>query len=1074
MTMDRAKLTAVVLSYNRAEIIGTCLRALSFADEVLVVDKSSSDGATSIAAGLADRIISVPWSPTVEESRAYAVSECTHDWILYLDDDECLSVEAARFIEHELEAPRADIYLLPSRHYILGVHDERAYYWPEHQPRFFRRDAIAFTPTVHDGVSFRSERVFLVPIESRVCLHHLSHRDVAQWLDKTNRYTSQPDRDRVADECQSLAEFAHARLDHWMGRSGGEGTGYTAAVALLRTIYDLVDRLKTWEGEQGLGSDDAFSEICRALEIEYALKLKPPRCRNTEVVGTANRLALETDPASREIEALREALYRARGALESLREDTRREAEILRGVLGQEQASARRRESELRGQVRELAGKLERIESSTVWRSIEPVRRFADRNPRVFGHVRRAVRLAGRAARVTRGRVQPAGIIDPAPQLDRQPLMVQAFVPANFRVPRHEQPEVSVVIPTYGKVDHTVRCLGAIAAYPPKARTEVIVADDASADPNLAQLKSIPGLVLRLEKENMGFLRNCNRAAKSARGELLLFLNNDTQVQPGWLDSMLALMRNRPDTGAVGSKLLYPDGTLQEAGGIIWSDGSGWNYGRGDDPEKPWFNYVREADYCSGASLLVRRQVFNELGGFDERYAPAYFEDSDLAFRLREQGLKVLYQPASQVIHFEGVSHGTDVTSGVKAHQITNQTIFNERWGKVLARDHVAPGGSVLRARDRAKTRPVLLIVDHLVPEPDRDAGSRTMYCFVRALLEAGLVVKFWPDNLNQTPGYTEALQELGVEVFYGPLTPRFSEWIAEEGAALDYVMLSRPTVAAGYIDAVRQHSAAKVIYYGHDLHFARLQAQAAVKGDPAMQAEADRMQVTERALWRRADVVLHPSDDEAAEVLRLEPDVLSRSVVPYCFDVFAPEREPPPDAGMIMVGGFAHPPNEDAVLWLVGEVLPLVRRRVPSAHLWIAGSHPTGRIKALQSEWISLAPNVPEAELRGLYAKARVAVVPLRFGAGIKLKMVEALREGVPAVSTPVGAQGLPLVERAAVVASEASAFADAVCDLLQDDALWRRQSANALAYARHRFSVGALTESLFQASGIRVDRRL
>lgn len=154
---SKPPLSAFVISYNRAETIGTCLRALAFADEIIVVDKSSTDGTLDIAKPLADRVIRVPWSPTVEETRGFAAAQCTHDWILFLDDDECLSFEAGEFITKEMIDPRADIYALPQRHYILGEHNEEAWYWPEHQIRFFRRGSIKFTNTVHDGTKILSD-----------------------------------------------------------------------------------------------------------------------------------------------------------------------------------------------------------------------------------------------------------------------------------------------------------------------------------------------------------------------------------------------------------------------------------------------------------------------------------------------------------------------------------------------------------------------------------------------------------------------------------------------------------------------------------------------------------------------------------------------------------------------------------------------------------------------------------------------------------------------------------------------------------------------------------------------------
>ncbi|MDR3537958.1 MAG: glycosyltransferase family 2 protein [Acetobacteraceae bacterium] len=270
MRVSPARISAFVISYNRAGLIGTCLRALSFADEILVVDKSSSDDTRAVAAQHADRVITLPWSPTVEETRAFALSQCHHDWIVFLDDDECLSPEAARFLRTELAEPRADIYALPLRHYILGVHDERAYYWPEYHVRCFRRGAVAFSATVHAGIALLSDRVMQVSPDAGVCIHHLSHPDVTGWIERTNRYTTRPDRARVPHDGEDLAAFAHARIDHWLARTQDEEPdGYPAAVALLRAIYDMVDRLKTWEETRGLDGTALFRQLCAELDAAH-------------------------------------------------------------------------------------------------------------------------------------------------------------------------------------------------------------------------------------------------------------------------------------------------------------------------------------------------------------------------------------------------------------------------------------------------------------------------------------------------------------------------------------------------------------------------------------------------------------------------------------------------------------------------------------------------------------------------------------------------------------------------------------------------------------------------------------
>jgi GT2 family glycosyltransferase len=629
-----------------------------------------------------------------------------------------------------------------------------------------------------------------------------------------------------------------------------------------------------------------------------------------------------------------------------------------------------------------------------------------------------------------------------------------------------DHPAVSVIIPTYGQVAHTLRCLAAIAACPPAAPIEVIVVDDASDDPEVADLARVQGIRLIRHTRNMGFLCTCNAAAVCARAPALMFLNNDTIPHAGWLDAMLDLLSARPDAGAVGAKLLYPDGRLQEAGGIIWNDATGWNYGRGDVADRPEYNYVREVDYCSGAALLVRASLFRRLRGFDPAYTPAYFEDSDLAFRLRVLGYKTLYQPRAEVVHVEGVSHGTDTRYGVKAYQERNRDQFIARWADILAGGQTDPGTQVMRARERALARPVVLVIDHAVPEPDRDAGSCTVWAFIQTLLEAGAVVKFWSDAGRVQPLAAAALQELGVEVRVGGWQA-FIPWIAEHGDALDHVLLSRPHVADRYLIPLRRLSRARVTFYGHDLHHDRLRQR-------GQSHAARRMLRLERHVWRQVDTVLYPSWDEADRVAALEPHTVVRAVQPYIFTAPEPPRLPAPprpsDMGdtVLFVAGFAHPPNEVAARWLAAEIMPLVRQYVPSAQLAIVGSCPTDTVRALAGPRVTVAADVSPGELREWYARARVAVVPLRQGAGVKRKVAEALHEGLPLVTTPIGAQGLPGLDAVAEICETAETIAAAIGDLLRDDLAWRQRSAAGRAYARRRFSPEGMRVSLLGALGL------
>lgn len=213
-----------------------------------------------------------------------------------------------------------------------------------------------------------------------------------------------------------------------------------------------------------------------------------------------------------------------------------------------------------------------------------------------------------------------------------------------LRFIKEGHPMVSIVIPVYNQIHYTYACLASILEHTRDVVYEVIIADDVSTDATAELSKFTENVIICRNETNQGFLRNCNQAAKAARGKYVMFLNNDTQVTEGWLSSLVNLIESDPTIGMVGSKLVYPDGRLQEAGGIIFRDGSGWNYGRLDDPDKPEYNYVKDVDYISGAAILLSSDLWKRIGGFDDRFAPAYCEDSDLAFEVRKAGLRVVYQ----------------------------------------------------------------------------------------------------------------------------------------------------------------------------------------------------------------------------------------------------------------------------------------------------------------------------------------------------------------------------------------------------------------------------------------------
>jgi GT2 family glycosyltransferase len=271
----------------------------------------------------------------------------------------------------------------------------------------------------------------------------------------------------------------------------------------------------------------------------------------------------------------------------------------------------------------------------------------------------------------------------------------------------------SIIIPTYDGWKQLDLCLAALDETLQEAFVgEVVVVDDGSKEKTQAVLDrweaASPRLSLKVvrNESNCGFTESCNRGAAAAEGDILVFLNDDTLPQMGWLSALLRTFREHPNVGAVGGKLVYPDGSLQEAGDVVFNDGTGANFGRGDYcADDPLYSYVREVDYCSAALLATPRQLFEEIGGFDERYSPAYYEDTDYCFAVRKHGLKVVYQPESVVVHTEGATSGTDLTSGVKRYQVVNQSKFVEKWKKELSKQPPPPDRYDLRTWHDLATR---------------------------------------------------------------------------------------------------------------------------------------------------------------------------------------------------------------------------------------------------------------------------------------------------------------------------------------------------------------------------------
>jgi GT2 family glycosyltransferase len=625
--------------------------------------------------------------------------------------------------------------------------------------------------------------------------------------------------------------------------------------------------------------------------------------------------------------------------------------------------------------------------------------------------------------------------------------VIDAPAPKDLVFPTTETPEVSIIIPVFNNWAFTHKCLHSLYVHS-RGSYEVIVVDNHSTDETSQQLAAISGIRVITNETNEVFVNACNQAAQVARGSYLLFLNNDTEVTEGWLEAMLAPFSDAT-TGAVGAKLVYPDGSLQEAGGIIWSDGNGCNYGHGDNPDLPKYSYRKAVDYCSGACLMISTRLWNEIGGFDQRFAPAYYEDTDLCFTVRSMNYKVIYQPAARVVHYGGASAGKETSSGYKRYQEINREKFIEKWREVLERDHVLSSAGLFDARERTGDKHIL-IIDHHVPTFDKDSGSLRMLNMLKILQGMNYKVSFWPDQLTYDPKYTRVLQDIGVETYYGDL--QFENFIREHGKELDFVLMSRPATTKKYMHLVKKYSSAKTIFDTVDLHYVREQRR--------LDLEVQRWKNLEFFLAEEADATLVVSPTEK-QMLADQEFANKISVVSNIHSLEPCEKGFEERTGLMFIGSFAHPPNEEGIIWFIDYIFPLIKKKIPDIHLTIVGNEPTERLLGLANDSITVTGFVEDVS--AYFNDSKVFVSPLLHGAGVKGKIGQSFSYGLPVVTTSIGAEGMQLTDGLNVlIADSETAFADNVIALYKEKFLWQKLSTNCRQVIREQFSTEAIRSAL------------
>lgn len=613
-------------------------------------------------------------------------------------------------------------------------------------------------------------------------------------------------------------------------------------------------------------------------------------------------------------------------------------------------------------------------------------------------------------------------------------------------IPTSEQPQVSIILVLHNQAELTFKCLQSLLCAL-EVPCEVVVVNNASHDRTAELLTRVRGCRVLEQPQNLHFLKGANLGARHARGEQLLFLNNDAQLRPGSLLAATRVLSEHADVGAVGGQVVLLDGTLQEAGSIIWRDGSCSGYGRGLCPDDAAFQFRRDVDFVSGACLMVRRRLFEALEGFDEAFAPAYYEETDLCMRLRSLGQRVVFEPDVVVDHYEFGSSAAVSTAFELMER--NREVFLARHRATLEQAHPVQGAPLMLASRLPPLGPRVLFLDDQVPASFLGSGFPRAQQFIRSLHACGASIMFCA--LSQASSeWAEVYRHLPreVEVLDGTSVDQLADLLRERAPFINAVLVSRPHNMERFLQARRSLSGAldhvRVIYDAEAIFSLRDALRAAVLGEDAVN-ERDLQQ--ELMLAESAHVVLAVSDAEAEQFRQAgmsDVRVLGFCASPTPTPLGHAERR-----GVLFVGRLddVRSPNVDSVRWFIREIMPRLDRLLGDDYpVDIVGRCCPALTDEFAGSRVMFHGHVDD--LRAFYERARVFVAPTRFAAGIPIKVQEAASHGVPAVVSGLIARQLGWVDHGAVLSADSVQGFVQQCELLyRDEAVWLRTRVAALA---------------------------
>jgi GT2 family glycosyltransferase len=611
---------------------------------------------------------------------------------------------------------------------------------------------------------------------------------------------------------------------------------------------------------------------------------------------------------------------------------------------------------------------------------------------------------------------------------------------AKLSFPRCGNPEVTVILILYNRAELTLACLRSLQENH-SVRLEIRIVDNASSDDTRQLLDRIEGVHLIWNVENVNFLAAVNQAACTARGEYLLLLNNDAQLLPGSLASAVATLRSAPDIGAVGGRIILLDGTLQEAGSIIWSDASCAGYGRGDDPFAPMYMFRRDVDYCSGAFLLTPRAIWEELGGFDELFRPAYYEETDYCTRLWDQGLRVVYEPNAVVLHYEFAS--SDFAETAIGLQRRHQALFAQRHHHRLGEQGSPGSDPPLKARLHDREQRRVLFIDDRVPHTWLGSGFPRARTVLFTLVKLGYFVTFYPVDGSSEEWwsvYSDMPREVEFMMGYG--SSMFEAFLRTRSGYYGTIFVSRPHNMNLMRPIVARNPEwfehVDIIYDSEAFVASREVVMHAQSGAPLLTEEVSRMIEEEVALASIADCVVSVSEYERTV---LHKHGIGRvHVLGHALSAMPTPRPFEARSGFLFVGAFHKDasPNTDSIIWFLTEIYPKIHAELVQAPtVTIVGFHGSDKIRKLAGPSVQVTGPVPD--LTELYDSARVFIAPTRYSAGIPHKIHEAAARGLPVVATPLLVRQLGWQDGShLLVGADTESFAKKCVELYTNRTLW------------------------------------